>query len=247
MKQKKIRLGVNIDHVATLRQARQARQPDPATAAILAEKAGASGITVHLRSDRRHIQDKDVIRLSKSVTTHLNVEMAATRPMMAIAAKIKPGAVCLVPENPKEITTEGGLDLIKAKGRAALAVKTLNKAGIKSTLFIEPEEAQIRTAAKLGARAVELNTNAYAQAWEAAPGNSRRVAFQIDRLAKAARLAEELGLEVHAGHGLDYRNVKPVIKISQITELNIGHAIIAEAVLIGLAKAVRNMVRLLRR
>ena len=247
MKLKKVRLGVNIDHVATLRQARQACQPDPVAAAGLAEKAGADGITVHLRSDRRHIQDRDVLALSKAVKTRLNIEMAATGPMVAMAAKIKPDAVCLVPENPDEITTEGGLDLIKAKSRVALAVKTLNKAGIESTLFVEPDEVQIKMAVTLGARAVELNTNAYALAWEAAPGNSRRAAFQLERLARAARLAVELGLEVHAGHGLNYLNVKPVAKIIQITELNIGHAIIAEAVLVGLPKAVRGMARLLKR
>lgn len=247
MKRKNIRLGVNIDHVATLRQAREASRPDPVTAAGMAEKAGASGITVHLRSDRRHIQDKDVIRLSRYVKTHLNIEMAATAPMMAIAVKIKPGAVCLVPENSNEITTEGGLDLVKAKVRAALAIKKLNKAGIKSTLFIEPDEIQIITAAKLGARAVELNTNAYAQSWERASGGERKFLLQLDRLAKAARMAYELGLEVHAGHGLDYHNVKPVVKIPQITELNIGHAIIAEAISEGLPKAVRRMVGLLKR
>ena len=247
MKLKKVRLGVNIDHVATVRQARKACQPDPVAAAVLAEKAGADGITVHLRSDRRHIQDRDVLVLSKAVKTHLNIEMAATGPMMALAAKIKPDAVCLVPENPNEITTEGGLDLVKARSRVALAVKMLNQAGIQSTLFIEPDEIQIRTALKLGARAVELNTNAYSLAWEAAPGNSRRVAFQLDRLAKAARLAGELGMEVHAGHGLNYLNVKPVANIPQIKELNIGHSIIAEAILAGLPSAVRRMVKLLKR
>jgi len=247
LKLKKVRLGVNIDHVATLRQARKACQPDPAAAAVLAEKAGADGITVHLRADRRHIQDRDVLVLSKSVKTHLNIEMAATVPMMTLAVKIKPDAVCLVPENPDEVTTEGGLDLVKARGRVALAVKELNQAGIKSTLFVEPDEIQIRTALKLGAQAVELNTNAYALSWEAAPGNSRRVAFQLDRLAMAARLAGSLGLEVHAGHGLNYQNVKPVANITQITELNIGHSIIAEAVLVGLSQAVRSMVKLLKR
>ncbi len=247
MKLKKVRLGVNIDHVATLRQARLACQPDPVTAARLAEKAGADGITVHLRSDRRHIQDHDVQRLSKVVKTRLNIEMAATAPMMALAVKIKPDAVCLVPENPDEITTEGGLNLVKTKDRVAMSVKMLNQAGIKSTLFVEPDEIQIRTALKLGARAVELNTNAYSLAWDAAPGNSRRAAFQLDRLAKAARLASGLGMEVHAGHGLNYLNVKPVAKIPQITELNIGHSIIAEAVLEGLPKAVGRMVKLLKR
>ena len=247
MKLKKVRLGVNIDHVATLRQARQACQPDPVAAAGLAEKAGADGITVHLRSDRRHIQDRDVLVLSKAVKTHLNIEMAATSPMMAMAVKIKPDAVCLVPETPDEITTEGGLNLIKTKDRVAMAIKRLNQAGIKSTLFIEPDEMQIRMALKLGARAVELNTNAYSLAWETAPGNSRSMAFQLDRLAQAARLARELGLEVHAGHGLNYQNVKPVAKIPQISELNIGHSIIAEAVLVGLPKAVRGMARLLKR
>jgi pyridoxine 5-phosphate synthase len=185
--------------------------------------------------------------LSKAVKTGLNIEMAATAPMMALAVKIKPDAVCLVPENPDEITTEGGLNLVKTKDRVAMSVKMLNQAGIKSTLFVEPDEIQIRTALKLGARAVELNTNAYSLAWEAAPVNSRRAAFQLDRLAKAARLASELGMEVHAGHGLNYLNVKPVAKIPQITELNIGHSIIAEAVLEGLPKAVGRMVKLLKR
>ena len=247
MKSETIRLGVNIDHVATLRQARLACQPDPVAAAILAEKAGAAGITVHLRSDRRHIQDRDVMLLSKTVMTHLNIEMAATGQMMAVAIKVKPDAVCLVPENSDEITTEGGLNLVKTKDRVVMAVKMLNQAGIQSTLFIEPDEIQIRTACKMGARAVELNTNSYSLAWEAAPGNSRKVAIQLDRLAKAARLAQGLGLEVHAGHGLNYLNVRPVVQIPQITEFNIGHSIIAEAVLVGLAKAVRRMVRLLKR
>lgn len=247
MKQKKVRLGVNIDHVATIRQARKSCQPDPVAAAALAEKAGAGGITVHLRSDRRHIQDGDLFRLSKTVKTRLNIEMAATQPMMSLAAKIKPDSVCLVPENPGEITTEGGLDLAKTGSRVTAAVKRLNQAGVQSTLFIEPDEAQIRSARKMGARAVELNTNAYSLAWEAAPGKSRKVAFQLDRLAKAARLASELGMEVHAGHGLNYLNVKPVANIPQITELNIGHSIIAEAVLTGLPKAVGRMTRLLRR
>jgi pyridoxine 5-phosphate synthase len=243
----KIRLGVNIDHVATLRQARQSNLPDPAAAAAIAEKAGAEGITVHLRSDRRHIQDRDVVLLSKIVKTHLNIEMAATGSMMNKAVKIKPDAVCLVPENQNEITTEGGLDLFKTKARVSLAVKKLNRAGIKSTLFIEPDERQIRLAEQLGARAVELNTNAYALAWEKAAGRRDRISIHLNRLARAARLADELGLEVHAGHGLNYLNVRPVVNISQITELNIGHSIIAEAMLSGLPQAVRAMARLLKR
>jgi pyridoxine 5-phosphate synthase len=241
------RLGVNIDHVATLRQARRSTRPDPAAAAALAERGGADGITVHLRSDRRHIQDRDLALLSKTVKSHLNAEMAATDAMMALAVKIRPDAVCLVPENTNEITTEGGLDLLKAKARVARAVNKLNRNGIKSTLFIEPGEAQIRLAAKLGAWAVELNTNAYALAWEKPSGSKARISFQLGRLTRAARLAEELGLEVHAGHGLDYQNVRPVAGIPQISELNIGHSIIAESVISGLEKAVGRMSRLLKR
>jgi pyridoxine 5-phosphate synthase len=221
--------------------------PDPLAVASLAEKSGAEGITVHLRSDRRHIQDRDVTLLAKTVKTHLNIEMAATGSMMDLAVKLKPDAVCLVPENQNEITTEGGLDLFKTKARVSLAVIKLNRAGIRSTLFIEPDEKQIRLAEKLGARAVELNTNAYALACEKAAGKKDRTSVQLNRLARAARLAEKLGLEVHAGHGLNYLNVGPVVKIPQITELNIGHSIIAEAVLTGIPRAVRRMSGLMKR
>jgi pyridoxine 5-phosphate synthase len=234
-----IRLGVNIDHVATLRQARQASQPDPVWAAALATMAGADGITVHLRSDRRHIQDRDIRLLRETVDTHLNVELSAQPKMVALMAEIRPDAVCLVPEHPGEITTEGGLDLLRAGARVAAAARKLKAAGISVTCFVEPEEAQVRMARKQGADAVELNTNAYSSA--RGPARAR----QAKRVAAASRLAAGLGLEVHAGHGLDYFNVAGITAIAEISELNIGHAIIARAVMVGLSQAVRDMKSLL--
>jgi pyridoxine 5-phosphate synthase len=232
---KKVRLGVNIDHVATLRQARKAKLPDPVQAARLAEKAGAMGITVHLRSDRRHIQDSDVIRLKRAVTTHLNIEMAATPEMTKIAVRVRPDAVCLVPENPSEVTTEGGLDLRRTYARVKKAAGELKKAGVMVTLFIEPDTEQIGLASSLGVRAIEINTNAYSEA------KGKESVKQLNRVARAAELASRLGLEVHAGHGLTCDNVKPIARISQIVELNIGHAIIARAVFIGLHAAIKEM------
>lgn len=234
-------MGVNIDHVATLRQARKVRNPDPAAAAAIATMAGADGITVHLRSDRRHIQDRDLELLRQTVATHLNLEIAATPEMVGIAKKIKPDAVCLVPESPEEITTQGGLDLKKAGPRVAEAVRELARSGIEVTLFVEPDPIQIRLARKLGARAVELNTDAYAKA------GGRIKKAELQKLITSARLAASLGLEVHAGHGLDYFNVREVAAVPEIVELNIGHAIIARAVLVGLEKAVRDMKALLPR
>ena len=237
----KLRLGVNIDHVATLRQARKAVQPDPVWAAALAVLAGADGITVHLRSDRRHIQDRDVRLLRQTADTHLNVEMAADEDMVDLITKIKPDAVCLVPENPDEITTEGGLDLVKAGDRVAKAAKKLKAAGISVTCFIEPDEKQVKLAKKLGADSIEINTNAFSQA------RGDRIKKETSRVAKAAKLARKLGLDVHAGHGLDYFNIAPIVQIPEITELNIGHAIISRAVFTGLEKAVRDMKTLLKR
>lgn len=234
-----IRLGVNIDHVATLRQARQAVNPDPVAAAALATLAGADGITVHLRSDRRHIQDRDLQLLRQTVSTHLNLEMAATQEMMAMAKKVRPDAVCLVPESPEEVTTRGGLDLKKAGRKVAEAAKELARSGIEVTFFVEPDPAQIRLARKLGARAVELNTDAYSKT----RGGKQKA--ELAAIARAARLAKTLGLEVHAGHGLDYFNVRGVASVPEIVELNIGHAIIARAVLVGLERAVRDMKDLL--
>ena len=237
----KLRLGVNIDHVATLRQARKAVQPDPVWAAALAVLAGADGITVHLRSDRRHIQDRDVRLLRQTADTHLNVEMAADEDMVDLMIRIKPDAVCLVPENPDEITTEGGLDLVKAGDRVAKAAKKLKAAGISVTCFIEPDEKQVKLAKKLGADAIEINTNAFSEA------RRDQIKKETGRVAKAAKLARKLDLDVHAGHGLNYFNVAPIVDIPEITELNIGHAIISRAVLTGLKKAVSDMKTLLKR
>ncbi|HAD81217.1 MAG: pyridoxine 5'-phosphate synthase [Candidatus Edwardsbacteria bacterium RifOxyA12_full_54_48] len=237
----RIRLGVNIDHVATLRQARRSLQPDPVWAAAVATLAGADGITVHLRSDRRHIQDRDVQLLRQTVNTHLNVELAADDEMVGMMVNIKPDAVCLVPENPDEITTEGGLDLQKAGDRVARAARQLKAAGVSVTCFIEPDDKQVKLARKLGADSIEINTNAFSQA------RGDRIQKETARVAQAAKLAQKLGLKVHAGHGLNYFNLLPVVGIPQITELNIGHAIIAQAVLVGLDRAVRDMKALLER
>lgn len=236
------KLGVNIDHVATIRQARRAAEPDPVAAAILAEQAGADGITVHLRSDRRHIGDRDVRVLREVVKTRLNVEMAATREMIGIAAEVRPDTVTLVPERPEELTTEGGLDVIRHRREIERAVRELRRDGIEVSLFIDPEVPQIQTAAETEAKLVELNTAAYSAAvplglkeWEGA------FAEQLDKIVEAAETAAGLGLRVLAGHGLTYRNVAPVASIPEIEELNIGHNIIARAVLVGMERAVREM------
>lgn len=242
MKAKKTRLGVNIDHVATIRQARRALEPDPVAAAVLAELAGAHGITVHLRGDRRHIQDRDVRLLRETVTTRLNVEMAATDEMIGIALDIGPDVVTLVPENPREITTEGGLDVIAHEEEIGQAVQRLRKGGIEVSLFIDPTHKQIARAVEVGAEVVEFNTAGYA---EAVPKglDVHDPAFQreLEKLAGAARFGESHGLRVLAGHGLTYRNVGPVSRIPQVVELNIGHNIVSRAVLVGMERAVREM------
>jgi len=230
-----IALGVNIDHVATLRQVRGGRFPDPVHAALVAETAGADGITLHLREDRRHIQDRDVRALRDLLQTRMNLEMAVTDEMLAIAAEVRPADCCLVPEKRTELTTEGGLDVAGQAERIGAAVASLAGAGIRVALFIDPDGTQIEAAAASGAPAVELHTGAYAEATGAAR------ATELKRLSSGARLAARLGLEVHAGHGLDYHNVQPVAAIAEIVELNIGHAIIARAVFAGLAAAVRDM------
>jgi pyridoxine 5-phosphate synthase len=235
-----IALGVNIDHVATLRQARRARQPDPVHAALAAEQAGADGITLHLREDRRHIQDRDVRTLRTLLTTRMNLEMAVTDEMLAIAVEVRPADCCLVPEKRTELTTEGGLDVAGQVARIRAAASALGGAGIRVALFIDPEPAQIEAAAASGAPAVELHTGAYCEA----TGAGR--AMELERLRTGARLAARLGLEVHAGHGLDYHNVQPVAAIAEIVELNIGHAIVARAVFTGLAVAVRDMKALMQ-
>ena len=235
-----IALGVNIDHVATLRQARRAREPDPVHAALAAEQAGADSITLHLREDRRHIHDQDVRTLRGLLQTHMNLEMAVTEEMLGIAAEVRPADCCLVPEKRTELTTEGGLDVAGQLERVRAAAARLAAAGIRVSLFIDPDAAQVEAAHQSGAPVVELHTGAYAGA------TGGRRATELQRLQSAARRAAGLGLTVHAGHGLDYHNVQPVAAISELVELNIGHAIMARAVFTGLAAAVRDMKSLMQ-
>jgi pyridoxine 5-phosphate synthase len=234
-----MRLGVNIDHVATVRQARMAPEPEPVTAALLAELAGAHGITVHLRGDRRHIQERDLELLRRVVATKLNVEMAATTEMIGIAARVRPDQVTLVPEQPQELTTTGGLDVVRHADGLESAIGSLRGAGIRTSLFIDTDLSQIARAAQVGTQAVEINTGPYADAPEAGCAEDR------DHVARAAAAARELGLEVLAGHGLTYRNVGPIAAVAGIEELNIGHSIVARAVLVGMERAVREMLALL--
>ena len=235
-----IALGVNIDHVATLRQARRARYPDPLYAALLAEEAGADSITLHLREDRRHIQDRDVTVMREALQTRMNLEMAVTEDMVRIAQKVLPQDCCLVPESRQEVTTEGGLDVAGLGDRVGDAVKELGASGIRVSLFIDPDPEQIEAAQRAGTPVIELHTGAYA---ESAGGARSR---EFERLRSAAKFAARLGLIVNAGHGLNYHNVEPVAAIPEIVELNIGHAIVARAVVDGLAKAVRDMKQLMR-
>lgn len=240
MMRKEIHLGVNIDHVATLRQARGTPYPEPVHAALTAEQAGAELITVHLREDRRHIQDRDVALLARVLTCRLNLEMAVTEAMIGIARDTAPSDCCLVPEKRRELTTEGGLDVAGDVERVRDACTRLAGAGIRVSLFIDPEPAQLEAAREAGAPAVELHTGSFAIA---SGGEARR---ELTRIAEAARRGEDLGLDVNAGHGLHYHNVQPVAALPQIRELNIGHAIVARAVFSGLAEAVREMKRLMR-
>jgi pyridoxine 5-phosphate synthase len=228
-------LGVNIDHVATLRQARRTVEPDPVAAAVIAELAGADGITVHLREDRRHIQDRDVRLLRETVMTHLNLEMAPTDEMVAIALTIKPDYVTLVPERREEITTEGGLDIAGQVSRMTDVVSQLQEAGIPVSLFIDANPTQIEASAQVQAKFIELHTGCYAEAKEG------QQAKELEILAKGSQLAREAGLRVNAGHGLTYWNVYPVACIEGMEELNIGHTIVSRAVLVGLERAVREM------
>jgi pyridoxine 5-phosphate synthase len=230
-----ILLGVNIDHIATLRQARRERYPDPVHAALAAELAGADSITLHLREDRRHIQDADVRALRPLLQTRMNLEMAVTDEMLAVATEVRPADCCLVPERRQEITTEGGLDVVAGAERVRAAAARLKAAGVRVALFIDPDPPQIEAAARAGAPVVELHTGAYAGA------EGARAATELERLRSAARLAARLGLEVHAGHGLNYHNVQPVAALRELTELNIGHALIAHALFVGLPAAVREM------
>jgi pyridoxine 5-phosphate synthase len=235
MTYKSIALGINIDHVATLRQARRGRYPDPVHAALVAEMAGADSITLHLREDRRHIQIQDVRALRDLLKTHMNLEMAVTDEMLEIARVVRPADCCLVPERRQEITTEGGLDVAGQVQRIKEATAVLLGQGIRVALFIDPDPAQIEAAAQTGAPVVELHTGAYAESAGALQ------ATELERLRAGARLAASLGITVHAGHGLHYHNVQPVAAIREIVELNIGHAIIARAVFDGLSTAVREM------
>jgi pyridoxine 5-phosphate synthase len=235
MSQADIALGVNIDHVATLRQARRGRFPDPVHAALAAETAGADSITLHLREDRRHIQDHDVRSLRTLLQTRMNLELALTEEMLAFAAELRPADCCFVPERRQEITTEGGLDVAGQAARVQEAVARLKSHGIRVALFIDPDPQQIEAAAHCGAPVVELHTGAWAHA-----AGARQVT-ELERLRSGARLAAGLGLKVHAGHGLNYHNVQPVASLKEIVELNIGHALIAHAVFVGLPSAVREM------
>jgi pyridoxine 5-phosphate synthase len=230
-----IRLGVNIDHVATLRQVRGVPYPDPLYAALVAEQAGADSITLHLREDRRHIQDHDVHRLRAALQTRMNLEMAATDAMIAIAREVRPHDCCLVPEKRAELTTEGGLDAASQVARLRDCRAALGESGVRVSLFIDPDRAQLEAAAAIGAPVVELHTGAYAEA------TGEHQAKELMRLVEAARFGAQIGLTVHAGHGLHYHNVQPVAAVPEIVELNIGHAVVARAVIDGLATAVRDM------
>ncbi|GAB4340173.1 MAG: pyridoxine 5'-phosphate synthase [Candidatus Abyssubacteria bacterium] len=236
-----IHLGVNIDHVATVRQARRDIEPDPIAAAVICELAGAHGITVHLRGDRRHIIDRDLRLLREVVKTKLNLEMGATDEMIGIALEVKPDQVTLVPEKREELTTEGGLDVVSGKKHIADAVARLRDGGIPVSLFIEADREQIAVSKEIGADAIELHTGSYANA-----KTDTAQAAELERLIASGRQAVALGLRVHAGHGLTYRNIIPIKQIPKLHEVNIGHNIVARAVLVGLDRAVRDMLELLK-
>ena len=234
-----LRLGVNIDHVATVRNARGGESPDPIKAALIAQNAGADGITAHLREDRRHIKDQDIERLMAEIELPLNFEMAATNEMKDIALRLKPNAVCIVPEKRMEITTEGGLDLISQFDRLKSICHQLNDSGLRISLFIEPDLRQIETALKLEVPVIELHTGTYSELRADDKEN------ELKRIQRAVDYANELGIECHAGHGLNYENVGPIASIKKITELNIGHFLIGEAVFIGLTNAIEKMKRIM--
>jgi pyridoxine 5-phosphate synthase len=235
-------LSVNIDHVATLRQTRQEAFPDPVHAAFLAELGGADGITVHLRSDRRHIKERDVELLKKTISTELNMELAATPEMMRIALRVRPAQATLVPEAPDEVTTQGGLDLAKHLNRIAPAARLLKRAGIRLSTFVEADLRQIEAAAKLGCAVIEINTDRYRRTW----GKHRESPNpELQKIRKAAGRASHLGLRIHAGHGIDYRNIVPLLGIPEIEGFSIGFAIVARAVFTGLKGAVEEMKRIM--
>jgi pyridoxine 5-phosphate synthase len=234
------KLGVNIDHIATVRQARRGREPDPVWAAAQAELAGADGITLHLREDRRHIQDRDARLLRETVQIKYNLEMAASDDMLRIALELQPDQVTLVPERREEITTEGGLDIVSQQSRIENTVRALNEAGIEVSLFIDPDARQVELTRACGAAAVELHTGCYANATR----ESLRQR-ELDKLADAGERAIRIGLKLHAGHGLNYQNVIPVARIAGIDELNIGHSIVSRALFVGIGQAVTDMKRLI--
>lgn len=242
-----ISLGVNIDHIATLRQARYREdpnspnaEPDPVEAALAAERAGAHGITVHLRADRRHMQDADLPRLQSAIRTKLNLEMGLTEEILGIALALRPQDVCIVPEGREEVTTEGGLDCLSYESELRSAIERLCAAGIRVSLFIDPDPLQIEAAARLGAQFIELHTGAYANAHEP---SARQ--FEVDRLQEGARLGSALGLHINAGHGLNYANLHPILSMPHLEELNIGHSIVSRATVVGMETAVREMLALL--
>lgn len=234
-------LGVNVDHVATLREARGVNYPDPVTAAIAAEMAGASLITVHLREDRRHIKERDVQILRQVIQTHLNLEMAATLEMVRLALNFRPDQICLVPEKREELTTEGGLDCKSNKESLKKVVSSLKDAGVIVSIFIDPDLSQIKAAKETGAPFIEIHTGQYCEA-----KGEKAVEFELKRIKEAIEVALGLGLRVNAGHGLNYQNVMAIARILEIEELNIGHSIVARAVMVGMDKAVREMLALIR-
>ncbi|HXT39456.1 MAG TPA: pyridoxine 5'-phosphate synthase [Candidatus Angelobacter sp.] len=240
-----LKLGVNIDHVATLREARYRGrghgEPDPVQAALICESAGAHGITAHLREDRRHIQDRDVRKLREVVKTRLNLEMATVAEIASIALKLKPDIVCLVPERREEVTTEGGLDVLTNENAIAETRKKMNAVGIDVSLFIAPDRAQIEAAAKTGCQFIELHTGAFAESFHSDSGGER----ELERLVAAAEQAHQLGLRVNAGHGLDSRNLRELLRVPHLVELNIGHSIISRAVMVGLETAIKEFLRVM--
>ncbi len=235
------KLGLNVDHVATVRQARGGVEPDPVIAAAIGELAGAEGITIHLREDRRHIQDRDLEILRQTVKTKLNLEMAATQEMVRIALRVKPEQVTLVPEKRQELTTEGGLDVILNLKAITDSVKRLHDGGISVSLFVDPNQEQIKAANKTGADYIEIHTGAYAEAF-----NTADMGHELEKIDTAIKLAAKIGLGINAGHGLNYVNIKPVASLGGIEEYNIGHSIISRAVLVGLDRAVKDMVELIK-
>jgi pyridoxine 5-phosphate synthase len=235
----KLRLGVNIDHVATIRNARGGKHPDPVKAALLAVEAGADGITAHLREDRRHIRDDDIAQLKQQLTRPLNFEMAATREMVDIALKALPHAACIVPERRQELTTEGGLDVVRQHNHLVPIIAELKAAGIRVSLFIGADEKQIETAALVGAPVIEIHTGAWCEA--VVDGHATMAAIELERIKKGATRAKSLGLEVHAGHGLNFETAEEISALPEFVELNIGHFLLGEAIFTGLAESIRAM------